>query len=1054
MKDKDKTKEQLINELEEIRQRISNLAAVETEHKQAEEALQQERHFTRSIVDTARAIILVLDKEGRILEFNPYMEQISGYRLDEVQGKDWFATFLPERDRERIRKLFAQATADMQTRGNVNPIVTKHGLERDIEWYDNTLKDASGNTIALVAIGQDITERRKAKEKLRESERKLKTLFEILPVGVSILDAERNIIYVNPSLERILDISTAGLFKGDYKSRAYLKPDGTPMLAEEFASARAIKEQRAVHNVETGVVKEDGNVIWTNVSAVPVAFLDWKVVIVTSDTTERKRVEEELGKREATLQKIFDLLPVGLWFADKDGKLLRGNPAGVKIWGAEPKVGPSEYGVFKARRLPSGEDIAPDDWALAHTVKEGMIVENELLEIDAFDGQKRIILNYTAPVLDDKGKIQGAIVMNQDITERKKAEEALKSSEENFRNSLDLSPLGIRIVTEEGELLYANRAILDMHGFDSIEELKATPAKKRYTPESYAEYLQRKEKRQRGERHPSQYEASIVCKDGEIRHLLVFRKEVLWNGTRQVQLMHEDITERKRAEEKTRESEEKFRSIVENSSDQIFMLDKDCKFLSINRTAADLSRKSPQEMIGMSILEVFPEDTAARFSKNIKTVFDTGKSMLIEEMMLVQGREFYNSTSLYPIKDNRGSVIAVTGIVRDITDRKRLEEERARAEKLESVGTLAGGIAHDFNNYLTAILGNIQLATMYAEAGKAGEVRGLLLEAEKASMRAKNLTQQLLTFSRGGAPVKKAISAAKVIEEAAGLALSGSRAKSVFSPPDDLWAVEADEGQIIQVVSNIVINADQAMPQGGTINISARNTVVGTGSALPLTEGRYVEISIEDHGIGIPQEHLGRIFDPYFTTKQKGRGLGLPTAYSIVKNHGGHITVESELGVGTTFHIYLPALKKRIPKGGKQASVQPSLLAQGKILVMDDQEDIREMLREMLGLIGYEVEVATDGAEAIEAYRRAMESSQSFDAVILDLTVPGGMGGKEAVKKLLEIDPGVKAIVSSGYANDPVMADLKKYGFKALVAKPYDLKEMQEVLRRVLAGRK
>jgi two-component system cell cycle sensor histidine kinase/response regulator CckA len=384
-------------------------------------------------------------------------------------------------------------------------------------------------------------------------------------------------------------------------------------------------------------------------------------------------------------------------------------------------------------------------------------------------------------------------------------------------------------------------------------------------------------------------------------------------------------------------------------------------------------------------------------------------------------------------------------------ERKRAEEERQKADRLESLGTLAGGIAHDFNNLLTGIMGNIDLAKRYVEPDSKAVER--LTEAEKASLRARDLTHQLLTFARGGAPVKKKVSIGELIEDSASFALRGTNIRPEYSLPDDLLSVEADEGQMNQVITNLVLNAEEAMPQGGVLNIRAENIEVKGGRDLPLPEGNYIEITIEDRGTGIPKEHLGRIFEPYFTTKQKGSGLGLATAYSIIRNHDGYITAESELGVGTTFHIYLPASKKPAPKKEEEVVVEAPAHSKGKILVMDDEQIIREMLGNMLPLAGYDVELTGDGAETIEHYNKARESGQPFDAVIMDLTIPGGMGGIEAVKKLLEIDPKAKVIVSSGYATDPIMSDYEKYGFSAVVTKPYSVRELEKILHGIIAGK-
>jgi CheY-like chemotaxis protein len=306
----------------------------------------------------------------------------------------------------------------------------------------------------------------------------------------------------------------------------------------------------------------------------------------------------------------------------------------------------------------------------------------------------------------------------------------------------------------------------------------------------------------------------------------------------------------------------------------------------------------------------------------------------------------------------------------------------------------------------------------------------------------------LLTFSKGGAPIKKTESITEVIKDSAEFALRGSNVKCEFFIPNDIWPTEIDKGQISQVISNLIINADQAMPGGGIIKVRVENLVVSAEHALPIKEGKYVKIEIEDEGIGIHKEHLARIFDPYFTTKQRGSGLGLATSYSIIKKHDGYITVESELGVGTTFYIYLPASSKQILT--KKEFEERPILGKGRILVMDDEKVVRDVTGILLKHIGYDVEFAKDGVEAIELYKKAEESKQPFDAVIVDLTVQGGMGGEQMIKKLLEIDPNVKAIVSSGYSTDAIMSNFKQYGFSGVVTKPYRIAELSETLYKVL----
>jgi two-component system cell cycle sensor histidine kinase/response regulator CckA len=379
---------------------------------------------------------------------------------------------------------------------------------------------------------------------------------------------------------------------------------------------------------------------------------------------------------------------------------------------------------------------------------------------------------------------------------------------------------------------------------------------------------------------------------------------------------------------------------------------------------------------------------------------------------------------------------------------KQLREREAeiwRASKLEAIGILAGGIAHDFNNILTVILGNISLAMLDTEGTPAHE---RLIDAERACLHAQTLARQLLTFARGGAPIKELISLVKLVTETCSFASRGSNVRCETSFPDSLWAVNADPGLLGQVFQNLIINAIQAMPTGGIIEVRGEDLEVEAESSLPLDPGKYVKISVKDHGIGIPDEYLPRIFDPYFTTKQTGSGLGMATAYSIVKHHKGHIGVESRLGEGSVFQVYLPA--------DEQEMIEPpiderTLIAgRGKILVMDDEEMVRELLDNMLGHLGYKAIFARHGFEALDLFSKAQDSGEGFDAAILDLTIPGGMGGKAAMEKLLKIDPQVKVIASSGYSEDPIMAEFAKYGFSGVIAKPYKISELSKVLHEII----
>jgi PAS domain S-box-containing protein len=507
----------------------------------------------------------------------------------------------------------------------------------------------------------------------------------------------------------------------------------------------------------------------------------------------------------------------------------------------------------------------------------------------------------------------------------------------------------------------------------------------------------------------------------------------------------EDITGRKRTEEEQRI----FASLVDHSTDLIEIASLDGEVFYLNQAG--------RELVGMDSPDPGSDTTAGGYA--LKKDPKTQREMLesLREKGAWNGetgiRHFKTGLPVpvevhaFVIKDPETHLpIAVASISRDIPLRKKMEEEMARSEKLDSIGILAGGIAHDINNLLTAIIGNVTLAKMYAN--RQGEVYKRLEESERAAFRAKDVAQQLLTFSKGGAPVKRITSIKELMMESAGFALRGSNVKCEFSFPDDLWHVEADEGQLSQVVNNLLINAAHAMPEGGNIQVYCRNTVVDPDHRM-LRPGNHVSVSIMDHGIGIPREHLSRVFDPYFTTKQKGSGLGLSTAYSIIKRHGGHLSVESDPGIGTTFHFCLPAAEGEVPT--TDVEEERVTIGRGKVLVMDDEESVRDIAREMLRMIGYTVTVARDGTEAVELYRQAMASGEPFDLVLMDLTIPGGMGGQEAIKRLLEIDRDVKAIVCSGYSNDPIMSSYKSYGFHGVIRKPYGMKQLNQMINEILS---
>jgi len=510
------------------------------------------------------------------------------------------------------------------------------------------------------------------------------------------------------------------------------------------------------------------------------------------------------------------------------------------------------------------------------------------------------------------------------------------------------------------------------------------------------------------------------------------------------------ITERKLSEEALAKSQTEFKAIFNSISDATVFTDTQRRIVMVNPAFSTTFGYEFEEVKGRTTEFLYPtkEDYEEIGRTRFRVGIEQDRKTYKIQYRRKDGTLFWAESHGVQVKGVDDDVIGFFAIHHDITERRKMEAELLRSQKLESVGILAGGIAHDFNNILTTILGNVSLAKNHVTPDD--EIFDLLKEAETASLRAQTLTRQLLTFAKGGAPLKEIASIKDILKESSSFVLRGSKSRCEFSIAEDLFPAEVDVGQISQVIHNIVINANQAMPEGGIIQVAAENLIIEERLGLPVKPGRYIRISVIDQGVGISENYLLNIFDPYFTTKQEGSGLGLATTYSIIKNHNGNITAESRLGVGTTFHIYLPASDKTVPEKEEVLLIT----GQGRILVMDDEASLRKMVGRMLKMLGYESEFAKDGAEAIQMVKEAQESKRPYDAVILDLTIPGGMGGKDAIQKLLEIDPEIKAIVSSGYSDDPVLSNFLEYGFKSMMPKPFESRSLGKVLHEVLQGKK
>lgn len=550
---------------------------------------------------------------------------------------------------------------------------------------------------------------------------------------------------------------------------------------------------------------------------------------------------------------------------------------------------------------------------------------------------------------------------------------------------------------------------------------------------------------------PFDVECRHVARDGSVRWFRNTARFQFDEAGRPLQVhgVMLDITDRIQAAHEVRETGERYRLLFEQSPVGVFHFDRERRITRCNPRFAAILHSSEQEWVGSNLHKLGDDALLQAIDETLR-----GRPSACDGVYQADPRSaaLWISLRTAPILDQGGQTIGGVGIVEDIGGRRREEEERAKSQKLESLGLLAGGIAHDFNNILTSILGNISMLRLSGSCATEDN-HELLVDAEQAARRAKDLTHQLLTFAKGGAPVKKLIRVGDLIRETVSFALHGSSSRSVLDIPEDLWAAEVDPGQLAQVIQNLVINADQAMPEGGILTVRAANRPAREPAPPGLPAGAYLKLEVEDTGIGISAKHLERIFDPYFTTKSKGSGLGLTTSFSIIRKHGGSIAVSSEPGHGTCFTLYLPARENVVLP--RAAATSPSLSAaagQGRLLIMDDEPAIRDISQRMLRKAGYEVATTAHGEEALQLYQAARDQGRPFQAVILDLTIPGGLGGRETFLRLKAMDPAVCALVASGYS-DETLAETLALGFAGVVPKPFTAAELVQAVHDVLESR-
>ncbi len=749
---------------------------------------------------------------------------------------------------------------------------------------------------------------------------------------------------------------------------------------------------------------------------------------------QRENAESVLRESEEKFRMIFSNSPLAILHLDKHGIIKTCNDNLSRILGAPPDK------LMGFDTLKSVKDEVMRS-AISESLsgRDGHY-EGNYLSVNG--GITTPIQARFGPLLTSDGSIIGAIGVFIDITERKQSEEAMKK----FQSAVAASTDAIGMSTADGRHYYQNDAFNCMFG-----KISEDPPTSLYVDESVGREVFRTI--MSGEQWIG--EVKMHGSDNNIMDILLRAYALKDEDGRIVNLVgvHTDITEQKLSEINLATEKERLAITLRSIGDGVITTDVSGNIILLNKVAEQLTGWSQEEAVGRPLNEVFhiiSELTGELCENPVTKVISSSQTIdLAAHTVLVarDGIERRIADSGAPILDAESNIIGVVLVFRDVTEQIKIEKELLKVKKLESIGVLAGGIAHDFNNILTSILGNINLVLF--DTSLDGKTIELLKAAEKASIRAKDLTQQLLTFAKGGEPVKEVSSLENVIKDSADFVLHGDKIACHYDIPEDLWLVDIDKGQMSQVIQNIVLNASHAMPEGGTIRISCENIPSCDNLQGLALQTRGLKICLQDNGIGMPSNVVEKIFDPYYSTKNEGSGLGLAISQSIINKHHGNISVESSPGVGTLFTIYLPASEKiKIQK--QESSAENKASSRAKILIMDDDEMLLDMAKEMLVALGHEAVLAENGEKAVELYQESVNSGKLFHMVIMDLTVPGGMGGKDAVRKVLNINPDARVIVSSGYSNDPVMANYKDFGFCSTIIKPYRLQDLSDVISQVL----
>ncbi len=1050
--------------------------------------LKQHAEWLSLFFEKTEEAVILMDKTFSVNFMNPAAEAFTGWYNREASGK-LIDNILNTSPKNQAQKLFSQLKQCFENPKKTVEIgrtvlTNKKGKKIDVQLHVSAIVAQEASPVGSVLALREISGRDKFEQSLWESEEKFKSLAEHSP-NMIFINKKGRIIYANEMCEIILGYSRNEFYADSFNFLQLIAPEDKKMVQENY---KVHLKGKDIPPYEYGLVAKNGKKIDVIISTKLIEYEGEKAILgIVTDISDRKRTEEIFRTQTRYRENVIQTASVLIVTLDENANIMEFNNHACELTGytKEEVVGKNWFETFIPEKQRNGIKNIFKDVYYGERLHWGN--ENEIL---CKNGERKIISWHNSLLKDEEGHTSAVLAIGNDITSRKQSEKDIKRRLEFEQTIARLSSRFVGVfnmdeainqsLEELGRISGASRVYLfflrdngakmdNTHEWcaegvsPQMENLKDIPSNMFPWWMKKLQDNQLIRIRDVAQLPDDAQSEKEILESQLIKSLLVIPvrvKSILVGFIGFDNVIHagdwkdEDSLllnifsellgyafERKHAEEESEALSNRNQALLEALPDDIFVLSRDGKFLDTT-TDKEIHSFGVDALIGKNIKDIGLSGTHVKLILHgIEKALKSGEVQTIEYELETKIGLGYYEARIVRLSENE-----VIANVRNITERKRLENELIKAEKLESLGVMAGGIAHDFNNLMTAIVGNISLGKLYE--GNWEKILDRLEAAENASFRAKDLTQQLLTFARGGEPIKKTISIKKLVKESVKFTLSGSKLSCQYHFDKDLSPVEVDESQIHQVIHNLVINAVQAMPRGGQLEVLCENVNRQQDQRLPEHHDKYVKISVKDFGTGILQEHLPKIFDPYFTTKQQGSGLGLASAFSIIRKHDGHIEVESEIGKGATFHIFLPASFKEVD--AEKNKDRDLWRGSGKVLLMDDEEIVREIASSLLIDLGFQVEEAQNGEEAIELYQQALNTETPFTLVIMDLTVAGGMGGKEAISELRKIDPNVRAVVSSGYSIDDVMADYKSYGFRGVIKKPFTVQEFSEVLKHIL----